>query len=342
MATDHIDALASSHEKQLAELIEAAFLALLATVNVDQLAGALDDSGADHIRGQLAIILDLDGSGTPDALTEGLDGAAALLASFVVAVAALAAAQGKHTLNSNGNSLAGVRADAQAVLHRFLADTATATRAAIETAIYGPGSPQGRAAQLNRSIGLTARQAASLDVMQAALQRFLDTPRKLTPARVDANGVRIPASYMRQANTRAILAATRGKISAAQRQLLARAMSNPKLSHADADALLDAHASAMRRFRIRAASSEGIHQLTEAAKLTGWRVAQRFGGLPADQRRYWQTAGDERVRHTHSQVPGMNAAGVSLDQPFATPLGPRMYSPLEWGCRCKAVLGAAR
>jgi hypothetical protein len=342
MATDHIEALAASHEKQLADQIEAAFLAFLATVNVDQLAGALDDTGADHIRAQLAIILDLDDAGTPEVLTDSMDGPGALLASFVAAIAALAAAQANHQMNANGSVLAGVRADADTLLHRFLADTATAISAATESAIYGPGSPHARAAQLKRSIGLTARQAASLDVMQAALQRFLDTPRTLTPAHVDASGKRIPPKFERQANTRAILAATRGSISAAQRQLIARAMTNPDLTQPGADALLDAHARALRSFRIRAVSNEGIHQLTETAKLTGWRIAQHLGALPADQRRYWRTAGDERVRHTHAQVPGMNPAGVPLDQPFATPFGERMNAPLEWGCRCKATLRAPR
>ncbi len=227
-------------------------------------------------------------------------------------------------------------------MQRYLADTAAAISAAIESAIYGAGTPHARAAQLKRSIGLTVRQAASLDAMQAALQRFLDTPRRLTPARTDDNGVRIPATYTRQANTRAILGSTRGRISAAQHQILTRALANPKLTQADADALLDAHAGAMRRFRIRAVSAEGVHQLAETAKLTGWRIAQQFGALPADQRRYWRTAGDERVRHTHAKVPSMNLAGVRLDQPFATPFGAKMNAPLEWGCRCKAVLGASR
>ncbi|MDQ0250810.1 hypothetical protein J2W22_002874 [Sphingomonas kyeonggiensis] len=341
MSDDQIDALIASHEMQLADQIEAAFLQFLATVNVDQLASALDDMGADHIRAQLAIILDLDDTGTPQVLSDGMGSPGALLASFVAAVAALASAQAKHSLNTNGTALASMRADAIAMLGRFLADTATAIGAAIESAIYGSGTPQARAAQLKRSLGLTVRQGASLDVMQAALQHFLDTPRTLTPARTDTAGIRIPPTYTRQANTRAILASTRGRISAAQRQLIARAMANPKLTQADADTLLDGHARAMRHFRIRAVSSEGIHDLAETGKLTGWRIAQRFGALPADQRRHWRTAGDERVRHTHAQVPGMNPGGVPLDQPFNTPFGKRMNAPLEWGCRCKATLGAA-
>jgi hypothetical protein len=340
-AADNIDTLAASHEKQLAGKIEAAFLALLASIDADQLATSLDDVDADHIRAQLSIILDLDETGAPQPLADALFPAGGLLASFIVAVAALAAAQARHTLNANDTALVEARAAAPAVLHRYLADTAAAISAAIETAIYGAGTPYARAAQLKRSIGLTAPQAASLDAMQSALQRFVDAPRRLVPARIDANGVRVPPAYIRQANTRAILAATRGRISAAQRQILARALANPKLTQAEAENILDRHATALRSFRVRTVSAEGIHQLAETAKLTGWSIAQRFGALPADQRRYWRTAGDERVRHSHAMVPGMNPNGVPLDKPFATPFGDRMHAPLEWGCRCKSDLRAS-
>lgn len=326
MTADNIDTLTASHEKRLAKEMEAAFLALLAIIDADQLAAALDDTGADHIRAQLAIILELDDAGTPRALADALEPTGAALASFVAAVAALAAAQARHTLNTNGAAVAEARAQGKAFVQRYHADTAAAIVAAIESAIYGPGTAQARAAQLKRSIGLTIRQTASLDVMAAALRRFIDTPRTLTPARTDFNGVRIPASYVRQANTRAIIAATRGRISAAQKQILARALANPKLTQADADALLDAHAVAMRSFRIRAVAADGVHQLAETAKLVGWRIAQRFGALPADQRRYWRRtspplafpgAGDESrrcparsaihnaVRRQDERAPGM-------------------------------------
>lgn len=97
-------------------------------------------------------------------------------------------------------------------------------------------------------------------------------------------------------------------------------------------------AKALRDTRTKAVAGNAAHQIAEAAKITGWQIAQRFGALPIDQRRYWQTAGDERVRIAHAQVPGMNLAGVPLNQPFATPLGPCFLPPLEHGCRCKTTL----
>lgn len=339
---DNIDTLAASQEKRLTEEMEAAFLALLATIDSDQLAASLDDIDGDHIRAQLGLLLELDQSGTPQALAEALSPIGGALASFIAAVVALAASQARHSINSGSSELRAAQAAGPALVSRYLADTATAIKAAIEAAIYGVGTPDARAKQLKRSVGLTVRQAETLDVMASALQRFLDTPPTLVPARTDANGARVPGAYVRQANTRAILARTRGRISAAQLGMLARAMANPKLTQAEADAMLDRHAAKLRSFRIRSVSSQAVHELTEAAKLAGWQAAQRAGALPTRQRRYWHTAGDERVRHTHAQVPELNPAGVALTEPFSTPFGPRMNAPLEWGCRCKAVLGSAR
>lgn len=338
MAGDQIETLAASHERDLAAVLIAATDGYLDTINPDALASAIDDIDANHIREQLALILGLDDTGFPEDLDTPFADALAVLATLARAVAALAASQARHSINPNSATLRSANATAAAFLPTFRASTADAIRAAIESAIYGSGTPLARAAQLRRVIGLSVKQATSLEIMRESMQTYLDAPRTRVPARTDAAGNRIRASYVRNINTRAIIAATRGHISAAQSRMLAKALGNPNLTIADADAILDRHAAALRRHRIHATLGEGLHSLTEQAKLTGWSIAQRFGALPADQRRYWQTAGDERVRHTHSQVPSMNPTGVPLGEPFQTPFGLRMSPPLEWGCRCRAKL----
>jgi hypothetical protein len=57
-------------------------------------------------------------------------------------------------------------------------------------------------------------------------------------------------------------------------------------------------------------------------------------------RRFWQTAGDERVRPTHREIPGMNKDGRGWDEPFQTPDGPSMHAPHDKDpqCRCKEVV----
>lgn len=338
---DHIAALAASNEIKLAQELDRAVSAGLDGIDAFLMGRALDDKDGDHIREQLGMILGLDDDGAPEGWPITLAVIAPVLLSFVGGVAAHAAAQAKHVLNPQDAGMAGANTAVGRMVERFKADTILALAAAIEAAIYGPGSPESRAAQIRRSFGLTIRQAASLEHMRTVLQRYLAAPLKMVLPRVDANGVRVPAFKVRKIDTRRLLAATRGHISAPQAKLLAKALSNPKLTAAQADALLDRHADAMRAFRLQAIAGEAIHNLAETAKLAGWRIAQRAGALPADQRRYWQIAGDERVRHTHAQVATMNRAGVRLDEPFETPFGERQTPPLEYGCRCKAVLRPA-
>lgn len=341
MTADPFDPLAESHEEELADDLTEAMLQALANLNFALIASALDDIDANHIRQQLTIILDLDASGVPRSITAALEPSRDRLASFMDAITAHAAAQGQHTLNTGNADLRKAREVGPALIAAYLTDTAHAFTIAIEAAIYGTGTPEARAHQLKRSLGLTIRQAEALKVMRTALQAYLATPRTLVPAYTDATtGKRIPASYVRRVKPSVILAPTRGHISAAQRQLLTKVINNPKLTEAQAEAILDKHAAKMRSYRNRAVAGEGIHTLTEQAKLTGWQIAQAFGALKPAQRRHWRTAGDERVRHAHNQVPGMNPGGVPIAEPFKTPFGPRMYPPLEHGCRCRATLGA--
>jgi hypothetical protein len=57
-------------------------------------------------------------------------------------------------------------------------------------------------------------------------------------------------------------------------------------------------------------------------------------------RRFWQTAGDGRVRPTHRLIPGMNKDGRGWDEPFQTPDGPSMHAPHDTDpqCRCREVV----
>lgn len=334
-----IEELQAEQEEYLAELILAAFVAWTASIKIEEIASALDDIDANHIRRQLALALDLDDNGVPKSVAAAITPAAARLESHAANVAARASTMAGHTIALPPQAaVASLRQSATAFLAAFTRDTAQAFGAAIETAIYGPGDPLGRAIQLRRSFGLSVLQTDALDRMRDVLQQYLNTPRELVPAHTAPNGKRVRAHYVRKANVAALLAPTRGHLSAAQRKLLAGAISNPHLTAATADALLNRHADALRKFRATAAVTRGLHELTETAKLAGWRVAQAVGALPKDQRRFWRTAGDERVRLAHAAVPVLNPVGVALNAPFQTPLGPRMHPPLEWGCRCRVHL----
>jgi hypothetical protein len=319
---DPIDQLTARQEADLKETIDAAIDAAIAAFNFIAVCAILshadEDGASDHERDQLALITGTDDTDR-DALTAALDATvmSAGLASFFAAIVALAAAQVHHSANTNAAAVLNAQDSAiQSFRATYLHETTTALRDTIGRMLTAGGNPDSRAANIRRAIGLSSAQARSIHAMRDALIAHTTDPRRAADA---------------------ILASTRGQITAAQRQMLAKAI-RIGTSPAQAEVLLDKHAKALRMARTNAVAGNAAHQIAEAAKLTGWQIAQFFGALPTDQRRYWRTAGDERVRLAHSQVPGMNRDGVPLNQPFATPLGSCFTPPLEAGCRCRAVL----
>lgn len=324
--TDQIEALTKAQEASFQSALIAALNSALELRGADlptvsALLFSADQEGFEsfgHYGGQLAIFLDADDANEgviADALNSS--SVAGALASFFAAVLALAASSVGHVANTSaGDAMAARDSAVRSVLAAYLHESALALSETIERMLKAPGSPDARAAHIRRIIGLSAAQARSLSAIRDALIAHAADPTR---------------------NGASILVATRGSITAVQRQMLIKAI-GAGTSPAQAEALLDRHATALRNARAKAVAGNAVHQLAETAKLTGWQIAQRFGALPAAQKRYWQTAGDERVRAVHDQVARMNAHGVPLDQAFATPLGPCLIPPLEAGCRCKATL----
>ncbi|MEW9854108.1 phage minor head protein [Novosphingobium sp. M1R2S20] len=316
--SDHIDQLTASHETELQETIDAALDHADSTINWHavsaNMAAADEDGATDHERNQLALLLDTD-EPEEGALAAALDTAA--LASFFAAILALAGAQAGHVANTNGADAVTARNTAiQSFRAGYLSENTAAVRATAERMLSASGDPDSRAAQIRRVMGLSRNQARSLNTIRDALVLHVAEPR------LEAADILAPLA---------------GNITAGQRQMLVKAI-HQGTNAKQAEAILDRHAKALRNARTKAVAGNAAHQIAESAKLTGWQIAQAFGALPANQRRYWRTAGDERVRVSHAQVPGMNPNGVPLDQPFATPLGPCFTPPLEHGCRCKATL----
>jgi hypothetical protein len=78
-----------------------------------------------------------------------------------------------------------------------------------------------------------------------------------------------------------------------------------------------------------------------AAQIEAYQQAIDKGHLDKTLvRRFWQTAGDERVRPTHRLISGMNKDGRAWDEPFQTPDGPSMHAPHDKDpqCRCKEMV----
>lgn len=89
------------------------------------------------------------------------------------------------------------------------------------------------------------------------------------------------------------------------------------------------------RFRgEKIARHESLSALNQAHQ-EALRQAVEQGAVRAEQiKRFWRTAGDDRVRDDHVATEDLNRQGVGLNEPFDTPLGPIDHPPLEIECRC--------
>jgi len=99
--------------------------------------------------------------------------------------------------------------------------------------------------------------------------------------------------------------------------------------------MLAAYRNKSLRYRAETiARNETLAALNEANR-EAYRQAVESGAIKEDAiKRYAHTAGDERVRDDHVLIPGMNADGVGLNQPFQTPEGAFMTAPFGIQCRC--------
>lgn len=321
---NEIDAEQTADQDVLLGLIAAVLFLIVATIPTGGVATVIDQPDIRVARSELRALLSLNVHSLPDGI------------SFAQINAAIDTAARKYSsIASNPFGVAGAIDHAAVTALKREVETAIGKSfdAAIARALNGRGDPMDRASHLKRSIALSDRQQQSLTVMRDTLMRFAKAKTEYVAATANR-----PGFFRKLIDVNRLIADTRGKISAAQRQLLKKAMTNARLTPRQANVILDRHADALRKHRVKAIVTNGLHELSEQAKLKSWQDADAQGRLPKDYRRFWRTAQDERVRFAHSATAGLNAAGVPLGEPFATPLGPRMFPPLEINCRCRAIL----
>ena len=181
---------------------------------------------------------------------------------------------------------------------------------------------------IRQSISLTPDQAKSAARFRRAFHDAMTHPKRT----VTGDIVTIPA------NVRADLKARHNAfLNSAQRSVVSKAYSEGMTDKGVAQ-LVNRHAKALASYRQDVIARQESIRAINAGEYLAYRQGRANGSLPRSARRYWQTQGDERVRHNHSMVPGMNAEGVGVGEMFQTPLGPVLYPPLEVNCRCRVVV----
>lgn len=120
------------------------------------------------------------------------------------------------------------------------------------------------------------------------------------------------------------------------------------LTEREIESLTSRYRERVRRYRARFIARHELLKASNGASLASWQASERAGALPDDARKFWWNMHDRKVRHSHVEIPELNAEGVPLDQPFESPLGPIRY-PLDpdataentLGCRCLLLFGRA-
>jgi len=189
-------------------------------------------------------------------------------------------------------------------------------------------SPREIAIAARDSVALAPDQAKSAAHLQRALKQGLDH----RDAQHTSGGVTLPAAAQK-----AIRRSNEHHLNAAQRSVLLKTLSG-ELNASMVASLIDRHAKALKDYRFRVMSYQEATRAIHAGEYLAFRQGKANRSLPKGAKRFWQTMGDERVRHDHAVIPGMNLNGVDVGQTFKTPLGPVLYPPLEVNCRCRVVV----
>ncbi len=191
-------------------------------------------------------------------------------------------------------------------------------------------SPRDIALAVRQNIGLSPAQAKSAAYFYRSLNAALNHPEAIRTK----NGVTIPPHVRRSMRDLG-----NGSLNAAQRSVLTKALAG-ELTEKEVARLLDRHARALTDYRQKVIAHQEAARTIHAGEYLAFRQGKANRSLPREAKRFWRTVGDERVRHSHSAVPGMNASGVDVGEPFQTPLGPVLYPPLEVNCRCRVIVAA--
>lgn len=160
------------------------------------------------------------------------------------------------------------------------------------------------------------------------------------------NQVQAVLNFKRQLETRQVLGLTppdERRLSIAEQTLIRQHMKNGILSEVQLNHLVDRYYESMLNKRaLDIAGTESMNMINNGQQIL-WEQGLDQGVFNDNaERKFWVTAGDEKVRSTHRVIPGMNPNGVKIRSMFITPFGlvygPGDRNPGLINCRCITVL----
>lgn len=224
------------------------------------------------------------------------------------------------------------------LIREITTTTKEAVRAQLIEGMRAGINPRSQARTIKDTIGLTTRQANAVLNFRKELEGF--------HVKRNAGGYNLGAKIDRVNGAQVFKPDASGdpKDGIVERRLrdfrydgqLQRAVTSGKpLKPEQIDKMVAAYARKYRKFRAETiARTESMRALNMGTQ-EGWRQAVQAGKV--DEllvRRFWKVASDERTCEICEPIPDLNAKGVMLAGPFATPEGPTFLPPMHPNCRC--------
>ncbi len=221
-------------------------------------------------------------------------------------------------------------------------NTREGVRAAVTEGVQAGRNPRDVARQLRASTGLTARQEASVANYRKELETFHHR-RSAKAWNLGGKKSKAPGG----AGVYAIgddgkpldgITARRLRDFRYDRTLL-RAMKDSKpLTPEQIDKMVSSYRQRMVAYRADTIARTEALRASNAGSYLAWKQAQEQGVAgDGEIRKFWRTAGDERVRLEHRSIPKLNPEGRPLDEDFVTPTGSTFLAPYGVGCRCVVI-----
>ena len=111
------------------------------------------------------------------------------------------------------------------------------------------------------------------------------------------------------------------------------------LESADVEARVDREAGRRLRYRAKVIGRTETLTAANAGNYEAWQQAADLDYIrPAQTRRIFVVAKDDRTCPICKAIPTLNPNGVRFDEPFRTPVGLKMLPPIHVQCRCSTAL----
>jgi hypothetical protein len=334
---DEIQVLASRLESRLARALLSAFDRQRGSIDMDELARALQSGDIARVLAMLDV----------DSALAGFGGIGGVIQDGAYAAGTAATAQVMTQIGGlefafnrlNPRLITWLQTYALGLIRQINDETKEAIRQRLIAGVAAGKGPVQYAKEVRSVIGLTTRQAQAVSNFRRELETFhmkrsaaswnlggkIDRVHGIQVLRPDVDGS--PKDGVDSRRLRDFRYDNQ----------LKRALSSGKaLSQAQIDKMVDAYARKYLKYRSQTIARTEAIRTNNMGIADAWQQAIDAGRVnEALTRKLWVVARDERLCRVCGPIPRMNPKlGVGHGQPFRTPKGPHGIPPMHPNCRC--------